>query len=79
MAWSVEEWCKCLAKTFPEFKYRFARAGEQANVDLFGERDRVTMSSEKLTGDTGYELSKNIPEIYKNFEDWMLSSRMFWK
>ena len=79
MAWSVEEWCKCLAKTFPEFKYRFAYADEQANVDLFGERDRVTMSSDKLTVDTGYELSKNIPEIYKDFEDWILTSRGFWK
>ena len=79
MPWSVEEWCKCLAKTFPEFKYRFAYADEQANVDLFGERDRVTMSSDKLTVDTGYELSKNIPEIYKDFEDWILTSRGFWK
>ena len=77
--WSVEEWCKCLTKTFPDFKYRFAYTDEQANVDLFGERDRVTMSSQKLTIDTGYELSKNIPEIYKDFEDWMLSSRGFWK
>ena len=37
------------------------------------------MSSEKLTVDTGYELSKNIPEIYKDFEDWILTSRGFWK
>ena len=56
-----------------------AYADEQANVDLFGERDRVTMSSDKLTVDTGYELSKNIPEIYKDFEDWILTSRGFWK
>jgi UDP-glucose 4-epimerase/UDP-glucuronate 4-epimerase len=77
--WSVQDWCDCLVKTFPNFSYKFAGDNDEPNVDLFGERDRLTMSSEKLIQDTGYILSDNVEKMYGDFEKWIQESRGFWE
>jgi nucleoside-diphosphate-sugar epimerase len=77
--WSVADWCGCLSKTFPEFDYRIAQGEEVANVNLFGERDRLVMSPDRLAKDIGYSLSGNVQNIYSDFESWMRTAPGFWR
>jgi hypothetical protein len=77
--WSVEDWCGCLSKNFPAFDYRIAQGKEVANVNLFGERDRLVMSPDRLAKDIGYSLSGNVQNIYSDFESWMRTAPGFWR
>ncbi|MBH67093.1 MAG: hypothetical protein CMM58_01950 [Rhodospirillaceae bacterium] len=77
--WSVIDWCALLATTFPDFRYRLIEPGETPNVDFFGHRDRLAMSSDRFIKDIGYVLPFNIKEIYKDFEHWLKDTDDFWE
>jgi nucleoside-diphosphate-sugar epimerase len=74
----AERWCETLQRLFPDFRYRFAGAGESANVGFLGQRDRALMSIERLTGETGYRPRWTASDVFTRYATWLEACRAYY-
>ena len=70
-AWSVEAWCRALKGAIPQFTYRMAEAGETANVDYYGMRDRAILSVARLADETGFRARFTPEAALADYVDWI--------
>jgi len=66
----VQAWCDTLAKRFPGFSWRLARAGEAPTVH-YTDRARSNMDVSRLEGDTGFRALRERAAIHAAFADWV--------
>ncbi len=76
--WSTADWCERLAKTFPDFEWRFAEPGEAPTISLHGDRDRFILDNARLRDDIGYTPSADIDLAYGHFETWLKAVPDYW-
>ena len=76
--WSTIDWCKRLARYFPNFSYRLAEAGDTPTIDLYSTTDRPPLDPGRLRDDLGYTLPHNIDIIFADFKQWLAENPNFW-
>jgi UDP-glucose 4-epimerase len=76
---SVLDWGNALARHFPGFRCRLARAGETANVELHGDDDRLPMSGRRLTRDIGCAVPGDVATTAADFAAWMKRYPEYWQ
>lgn len=69
--WTIEAWCDRLRQVYPDFRYRMARSGEEANVDYHDSRDRSPLAIERLTTDIGYQPSFPFTTAFDDYMEWI--------
>lgn len=69
-AWGMDDWCRRLSQAVPGFRYRYAKEGEAANVDLHGDRDRAPLSTARLAEVTGFRARFGIDEAFDDYIEW---------
>lgn len=75
---SVMQMCAALQKHFPAFSYRLAGPGEKPTVDLYGDRDRLPMSPDRLADQVGHRLPDDLDTTMADFLGWMDAHGEFW-
>ena len=72
-AWTdvSHQWCACLRAEYPKLQCRTVHAGEFANVNFLGERDRATMRIDRLTADTGFQPAFNRESAFADYLAWI--------
>ena len=68
--WGMDDWCRRLSQAVPGFRYRYAKDGEAANVDLHGDRDRAPLSTARLAEDTGFRARFSVDEAFDDYIEW---------
>jgi nucleoside-diphosphate-sugar epimerase len=63
--------CDALAAAYPNFSWRLARPGEEANVDFRAASDRSPMSIERLGHDIGFHAGFTPREAYADYLEWI--------
>ena len=69
--WRMSQWCERLAGRHPGFSWRYAEAGEPANVDYYADYDRAVMDIGRLRGDTRFEPRFGLQAAFDDFQDWL--------
>ena len=77
-ACSLCELTQLLATHFPGYQCRVVSAGEDANIDLHGERDRLVMSNRLLEKDIGHLVASDPNAMMADFIAWMKQFPGFW-
>ena len=75
---SMLDWGAALARHFPTFSCRLCSAGETANVNLHGDRDRLLMSPRRLATDIGHSVPNDIEATAANFAEWIKAHPTYW-
>ena len=75
---SVLDFCAFMKTAFKGFDYRLAEAGESANIDLHGDKDRPPMSANRLFEDTGHRLPGDRQTTFADFAQWIRDYPDFW-
>ena len=75
---STLDWCAALEEHFPDFSCRLCVPGEQANVELHGDRDRLSMSPQRLREDIGHAVPGDIATIAADLAAWIRTHPHYW-
>ena len=68
-AWSLPEWCKLLAKQFPEFRWK--ESNEGCNVVPLSPATRTRFSTQRLTEDLDFKPRFPLAAAAKDFAAWL--------
>jgi len=75
---SALDWGEALAGHLPGFRCRLCLPGEQPNVELHGERDRLVMSPRRLAEDIGHVVPGDVEATAADFADWIRGHPDYW-
>jgi len=70
---SAETWCEAVAQSVPGFRWRYARAGEDGNIDSHTGFDRGPMAIGKIARDAGYVPRFDFATAAEDWWRWMRS------
>ena len=76
---SMLDWGEALARHFPQFSCRQCTPGEMPNVNLHGDRDRLSMSPQRLADDIGHTVPGDIISTAADFAAWARAYPHYWK
>jgi UDP-glucose 4-epimerase/UDP-glucuronate 4-epimerase len=76
--WGTIDWCKQLARYFPNFSYRLAEADDTPTIDLYSTTDRPPLDPGRLRDDLGYTLPYHIDTMFADFRQWLSANPDFW-
>ncbi len=76
--WGTIDWCKQLARYFPDFSYRLAEGDDTPTIDLYSTTDRPPLDPGRLRDDLGYTLPYNIDTMFADFRQWLSANPDFW-
>ncbi|MEC7789895.1 MAG: hypothetical protein VX856_02540, partial [Pseudomonadota bacterium] len=76
--WGTIDWCKRLARHFPNFSYQLAEADDTPTIDLYSMTDRPPLDPGRLRDDLGYTLPHNIDIMFADFKQWLAENPNFW-
>ena len=68
-AWSLPQWCKLLAKQFPDFRWKESTEG--CNVVPLSPATRTRFSTRRLTEDLGFKPRFPLAAAAKDFAAWL--------
>ncbi len=75
---SVADWCEALARQYSGFRHGIADTAASASINLHGDRDRRSLSGDRLAVDIGHTLP-DVPAVaFTDFLDWMARHGAFW-
>ena len=79
MLWEepILRWCQALARVFPNFRFRKADAGEEANI-WYTDRDRGLMDVGRLAQDTGFTPGYSAGRAYEAYLEWIAHTPDYW-
>jgi UDP-glucuronate 4-epimerase len=69
--WSIADFCARLQQACAGFQWRFAQAGEPANIDYYAPYDRAPMANDRLRADTGFLPRYNLDEALADYLQWL--------
>jgi UDP-glucuronate 4-epimerase len=69
--WSMADFCARLQQACAGFEWRFAQAGEPANIDYYAPYDRAPMANERLRADTAFLPRYNLEEALADYLQWL--------
>jgi nucleoside-diphosphate-sugar epimerase len=75
---STLDWCAALEEHFADFNGRLCTPGEQANINLHGDRDRLSMSPQRLREDIGHTVPGDIATTAADFATWIKTHPQYW-
>ena len=76
--WGTIDWCKQLARYFPDFSYRLAEGDDTPTIDLYSTTDRPPLDPGRLRDDLGYTLPYSIDTMFADFRQWLSANPDFW-
>lgn len=68
-ATAFDGFCDALARRYPGFRWRIA-PGPEATVDLYGERDRAPLATERLRREVGWAPRFDAEPAFRDYLDW---------
>ena len=68
-AWSLPEWCKLLAKRFPEFRWK--EASEGCNVMPLAPKTRTRFNTRRLSEDLGFKPRFPLAAAARDYAAWL--------
>jgi nucleoside-diphosphate-sugar epimerase len=66
---AFDAFCDALAQRYAGFRWRIA-SGPEVNVDLYGERDRTPLATERLHRDVGWSPRFDAEAAFGDYLDW---------
>lgn len=69
-AWTVLDWGRLLARSFPGFACRLAEAGESPNVALHAPADRASLDTGRLRAETGWSARFGLTDSAEHYAGW---------
>jgi UDP-glucuronate 4-epimerase len=69
--WSIADFCARLQQVCAGFEWRFAQAGEPANIDYYAPYDRAPMANDRLRADTAFLPRYNLEEALADYLQWL--------
>jgi UDP-glucuronate 4-epimerase len=69
--WSMADFCARLQQACARFEWRFAQAGESANIDYYAPYDRAPMANERLRADTAFRPRYDLEEALADYLQWL--------
>lgn len=72
------DWCEKFKRAYPDFTYRLAESGEDANVTVYGDKNRLGLSPDRLANEVGHRLPGDLDAAFDDFHSWMEGNRDFW-
>ena len=76
--WGTIDWCKRLARHFPNFSYQMAEADDTPTIDLYSMTDRPPLDPGRLRDDLDYTLPHDIDIMFADFKQWLAENPNFW-
>ena len=75
--WSMVDWCEKLAAAFPGFSCRLATTPGEANIDLYGDRDRAPLTTDRLADDAGFRAEFGLDAAFSDYIEWIRAHRIW--
>ncbi|GAC1346241.1 MAG: NAD(P)-dependent oxidoreductase [Bradyrhizobium sp.] len=69
--WSIADLCARMQQACAGFEWRFAQAGEPANIDYYAPYDRAPMANDRLRADTGFLPRYSLDEALADYLQWL--------
>ena len=74
----VQDWCVALKSHYRNFDFSIATSSQTPNINLHGDKDRRSLSGERLADDIGHNLPSEPKVAFQDFLDWMILHGAFW-
>ena len=75
--WGMVDWCDRLAAVFPGFSCRLATTPDEANINLYGDRDRAPLTTDRLAADAGFQAEFGLDTAFADYMDWIRAHRIW--
>lgn len=75
--WGMVDWCDRLAAAFPGFSSRLATTPDEANINLYGDRDRAPLTTDRLAADAGFRAELGLDAAFADYMGWIRAHRIW--